>query len=233
MCIEPPRPCETPVLAAEQLGHDLVGVGAARQRVAVRAVGGDQVVLVAHRAHGADDRRLLADREVQEAADLRLRVHLARALLEAPDEHHRLEPLARSVAVGQIALLGLFLGSVGHGVRTLAIDPLRPPLPYPLDSHAHVLGSLLGASGGGLGAARAPCALARVGAARARRVGPRRARGARGRDRRRAPVRGAAGARADRRGSAPAARGRGGSGPVEMVHRVEAARAMAARSRST
>ena len=98
MCIEPPRPCETPVLAAEQLGHDPVGVGAARERVAVRAVGGDQVVLVAHRADGADDRRLLADREVQEAADLRLRVHLARALLEAADEHHRLEPLARGVA---------------------------------------------------------------------------------------------------------------------------------------
>ncbi len=102
------------LLAPEQLGHDLVGVGAARERVAVRAVGGDQVVLVAHRADGADDRRLLADREVEEAADLGLRVHLARALLEAADEHHRLEPLARGVALGQFALLGLLFGGVSH-----------------------------------------------------------------------------------------------------------------------
>ena len=111
------------VLAAEQLGHHLVGVGAARERVAVRAVGGDQVVLVAHRADGADDRRLLADREVQEAADLRLRVHLARALLEAADEHHRLEPLARGVAVRQLPLLGslpLLLRDVGHGLRDVS-----------------------------------------------------------------------------------------------------------------
>ena len=115
MCIEPPRPARDAVVAAEQLGHDVVGVGAARQRVAVRAVGRDQVVLVAHRAHRADDRRLLADREVQEAADLRLRVHLARALLEAADEHHRLEPLARGVRLGKLARLarpGLRLGHV-------------------------------------------------------------------------------------------------------------------------
>ena len=73
------------VLAAEQLGHHAVGIGPAGQRVAVRAVGRDQVVLVAQRAAGADDRRLLADRQVQEAADLGLRVHLPRALLEAAD----------------------------------------------------------------------------------------------------------------------------------------------------
>ncbi len=71
------------------------------ERVAVRAVGRDQVVGVAQRARRADDRRLLADRQVQEAADLRLRVHLAGALLEAPDQHHRLEPLARGVGLGQ------------------------------------------------------------------------------------------------------------------------------------
>ena len=115
-------------LAAEQLGHDLVGIRAARQRVAVRAVGRDQVVLVAHRADGADDRRLLADGEVEEATDLRLRVHLARPLLEAADEHHRLEPLARGVALRQLALRGpfpLLLGYVSHGSRTLARDSRR------------------------------------------------------------------------------------------------------------
>ena len=78
-----------------------LGLGAAHERVAVRAVGRDQVVVVAHRARRADDRRLLADREVQEAADLGLGVHLARALLEAADEHHRLQPLAGDVGLGK------------------------------------------------------------------------------------------------------------------------------------
>ena len=121
-------------LAAEQLGHDPVGLGAARQRVAVRAVGRDQVILVAHGADGADDRRLLADGEVEEATDLRLRVHLARALLEAADEHHRLEPLARGFALRQLALRGplpLLLGDVGHGPRTLARDSRRLGLGAP------------------------------------------------------------------------------------------------------
>ena len=111
----PAAPVRDAVLAAEQLGHHAVGVRAARERVAVGAVGGDQVVLVAQRPHGADDRRLLADREVQEAADLGLGVHLARALLEAADEHHRLEPLAGAVAVGQLPLLAApLLGHVCH-----------------------------------------------------------------------------------------------------------------------
>ena len=86
MCIEPPRPPAAAVLAPEQLGHDRVRAGAARERVAVGAVGGDQVVAVAQRPRRADDRRLLADRQVQEAADLGLGVHLAGALLEAPDQ---------------------------------------------------------------------------------------------------------------------------------------------------
>ena len=94
-----------PVDAAEELGHDAVGVRAARERVAVRAVRRDEVVLVAQRARRADDRRLLADREVQEAADLRLGVHLAGALLEAADEHHRRQPLARDVGLGELGLL--------------------------------------------------------------------------------------------------------------------------------
>src|SRR5262249_48594367 len=62
----------------------------------------DQIVAVAHGAHRADDRRLLADREVQEAADLRLCVHLARTLLEAADECHRLEPLDRYIGIRQL-----------------------------------------------------------------------------------------------------------------------------------
>ena len=102
------------LLAAEQLGHHAVGIRPAGERVAVRAVGRDQVVVVAQRAAGADDRRLLADRQVQEAADLGLRVHLARALLEAADEHHRLQPLAGRVAVRQLPGYARLLRDVGH-----------------------------------------------------------------------------------------------------------------------
>ena len=73
-------------------------------RLAVLAVGGHQVVGVAERLGGADDRGLLADAEVEEAADLGLRVHLARALLEAADEEHLLEDGEAGVLVGQAVL---------------------------------------------------------------------------------------------------------------------------------
>ncbi len=100
MCIEPPRPLRAAVDAAEQLRHHVLRRRAAHERVAVRAVGRDQVVVLAQRPRAAHDRRLLADRQVQEAADLRPRVHLARALLEAADQRHRLQPLARVARAG-------------------------------------------------------------------------------------------------------------------------------------
>ncbi len=46
---------------------------------------------------------LLADRQVQEATDLGLGVHLARALLEAPDQRHGLQPLPRGAGVGKVS----------------------------------------------------------------------------------------------------------------------------------
>ena len=116
------------VLAPEQLRHHAVGIGAARERVPVRAVGRDQVVVVAHRAHGADDRRLLADRQVQEAADLGLGVHLARALLEVADEHHRPQPLPRRVRVRKLAWgVGARLCDVGHGLRHVSASAPQAP----------------------------------------------------------------------------------------------------------
>jgi hypothetical protein len=41
---------------------------------------------------------------VQEAADLRLGVHLPGALLEAPDQQHPIEDRYRGVLVGQVVL---------------------------------------------------------------------------------------------------------------------------------
>jgi hypothetical protein len=114
-----------PVLAPEQLGHHAVGIGAPRQRVPVRAIGRDQVVLVAHRAHGADDRGLLADGQMQEPADLGLGVHLARALLEVADEHHGLQPLPRRVGVRKLAMgVGAGLGDVGHRQRHVSASAM-------------------------------------------------------------------------------------------------------------
>ena len=90
--------------AAEQLGHDGVRMRAARERLAMLAVGGHEVVRVAERLGGADDGGLLADAEVEEAADLRLRVHLAGALLEAADEEHLLEDGPTGLLVRQVVL---------------------------------------------------------------------------------------------------------------------------------
>ena len=93
-----------PVLAAEELRHHGVRVGTPRQRLAVLAVGGEQVIALAHRVDRAHDRRLLADAQVEEAADLRLGVHLAGALLEAADEHHLLEDRPAPVGVRERVL---------------------------------------------------------------------------------------------------------------------------------
>ena len=81
--------------AAEELGHHVLGLGAAGDRVAVGAVGADQVVRRLHRRGRADDRRLLADREVKEAAGLGALVLATGLLLEAADQRHRLEQLER------------------------------------------------------------------------------------------------------------------------------------------
>ena len=92
-------------LLAEQLGHHDLRVRAARQHLAVLAIGREQVVLVAHHGDGADDRGLLSHGEVEEAADLGLHVHLLRALLEVPDQEHLLEQLDRGLLGRQLVLL--------------------------------------------------------------------------------------------------------------------------------
>ena len=94
--------------AAEQLGHDALRLAAAGDRVAVGAVGADQVVGVAHRADGADDRRLLTDRQMQEPADLGAGVLLAGTLLEPADEQHCGEPFLRDCRIRK--------GTVSHRV---------------------------------------------------------------------------------------------------------------------
>ena len=91
-CIEPPLPPLQPGGLAEQLRHDRRGADAARQGVAVLAVGAGDVVVRAECREAADRHRLLADVEVAESADLAQAVRLAGLLLEPADEHHLAEP---------------------------------------------------------------------------------------------------------------------------------------------
>ena len=81
-------PADASGLAA-QLGEQGARIGPTRQGVAMVAVGRDEVVVGAQQAHGPHTDGLLADVEVQEAADLPFDVELRAALLEASDEEHR------------------------------------------------------------------------------------------------------------------------------------------------
>ena len=87
------------VAAPEQLGHHVARRHAARERLAVVAVGGDDVVVGAKQRERARAHRLLADVEVAEAADLAERVGLGAALLEAALEQHRVQQLAPQLGV--------------------------------------------------------------------------------------------------------------------------------------
>ena len=74
---------------AEKLGHAGIRARAARQRVPVVAVGGDQVIVGPRGRHGTGDDRFLADVEVAETADaVPTLVLLGGAFLETPDEEH-------------------------------------------------------------------------------------------------------------------------------------------------
>ena len=83
-----------------QLGHERVRMRAARERVAVRAMGGAEDVAVLHRRADADLGRLLADRDVQKAGQLAGAEPLLDLLLEAPDQQHLAEEVAEPL-VGQ------------------------------------------------------------------------------------------------------------------------------------
>src|SRR5438552_12192710 len=105
-----------PVDAAEQLGHHATRVGALDETVAVLAVGRDRVVVAPEHRGGAGGHRLLADREVQEPADLAERVRLRRLLLEPADEDHVAQKLAREVGVDPEPRRRLLSHHLGHAL---------------------------------------------------------------------------------------------------------------------
>ena len=106
-----------PVDPAEELRHHPFRFRAAGDRVPVGPVGADQVVLLAHHRGGAEDRRLLADRQVEEAARFRPLVLAPGLLLEAPDQGHPREQLVTGGSVGEI----------GHVPEISSPPPLPPP----------------------------------------------------------------------------------------------------------
>src|ERR1700693_1514424 len=77
----------------EKFRHARVRTGSARQGVAVITIGGDDVIVIAHRSYSSNDDRFLANIEMAEAADLLRLILLARAFLEAANQQHQREHL--------------------------------------------------------------------------------------------------------------------------------------------
>src|SRR5690606_22855660 len=76
---------------AVHLRHQCAGRYAARERMAVLAIGREDGVLRRECPHRASGHCLLADVEMQETANLARTVEFRALLLEAPDAHHLLE----------------------------------------------------------------------------------------------------------------------------------------------
>ena len=81
------------ILPTEQLGHYAARRDAARERLAVIAIGGDDVIIGAQHAERAGAHCFLPDIEVTEAAHLAQRVGFGRALLEAALQEHGMQEL--------------------------------------------------------------------------------------------------------------------------------------------
>src|SRR5438270_2418052 len=90
-----------------QLGHHVVRMRAARERVPVRAVGRREDVALLHRLADADGDGFLADRDVQEARQLTRAEALLDALFEAADQQHLAQEVAQALFVQRAFLLDL------------------------------------------------------------------------------------------------------------------------------
>src|SRR5207249_6011234 len=124
-----------PVDAPEQLGHHAAGIGALDEAVTVLAVGRDRVVVGPEDRGGAGGHRLLADGEVEEPADLAEGVGLRRLPLEAAEEEHVAQKLAREVGVEPEPRRRLLSHRLGHSLppapsfSTICSPRTRAPSP--------------------------------------------------------------------------------------------------------
>ena len=91
--------CDT-VGASKQLGHHITRRYAARDRLTVIAVRGDDVIVRPQDRERAGADGLLPDVEMAEPADLAERVRFGAALLEAALQEHRTQQLAVEVGIG-------------------------------------------------------------------------------------------------------------------------------------
>ena len=76
-------------LAAEQFGHDQLGLNAASDRVAVLAVVRKEVVRRPHAGRQTDASGFFTEIQVTVAADLGALIHLGRLFLETTDQEHQ------------------------------------------------------------------------------------------------------------------------------------------------
>ena len=83
-----PVPARHALYLPVELRHQRVGVGAARERVAMSPVRGREDVPLRHGARHADGDGLLPDGDMQEAGQLACAELLLDLLLEMPDQQH-------------------------------------------------------------------------------------------------------------------------------------------------
>ncbi len=99
-----PAPAAATLELALELRHRRAHRESPGERMAVLPVGGDHGVIGREGLHHADGARLLADAEVEEAADRRLAVELDAALLEATDPQHLAQQVEGVVLLGRASL---------------------------------------------------------------------------------------------------------------------------------
>ena len=99
-CMLPPRPCEQPVAAAEQLGDQLPRRNALGERVAVTAMRAEDDIVRAQMSADAGGDRLLADISVAGAMHQAALTGAGQLLLRPADEEHGAEK-GEQLAAGQ------------------------------------------------------------------------------------------------------------------------------------
>ena len=130
--VEEVRRAPSPPAAALDLALEFGQRGAhgqpARERVAVFAVGGDDGVVGREHLHDADRAGLLADREVEKAANRRAAVELDAALLEESDAQHLVKQVDEVVILRGRALLVRSRYGLGHdGASNVEVSPSGNP----------------------------------------------------------------------------------------------------------
>ncbi len=126
------RPTRSSSGLAVKLGHDGLGGETLRQRLRVRAVRRDDVIVLSERQDAPGGGTLLADVEVTESSDFANRVGFFGLLLESPVKEHLSEeldelflgePAERGTSIHNTDCCGL---SIGHQMRPSSQPTIAP-----------------------------------------------------------------------------------------------------------